>query len=84
MPRRRGVGCGLVRDRSDLLRFVARDALLIMDRKDVLQGRGAYLCPDKNCFASARKRKGSFSRALKAVVDIPEEEEFLEWLGSRA
>jgi predicted RNA-binding protein YlxR (DUF448 family) len=78
MPGRTCIGCGLVRDKGELLRFVARDGLLTLDRKGTHEGRGLYLCPLKGCVAAAYKKKNSFSRALRASVTLPDEDKLWE------
>jgi predicted RNA-binding protein YlxR (DUF448 family) len=78
MPRRTCIGCGLVREKGELPRFVSRNGFLTLDRKGMFNGRGVYLCSDKNCIAVVYKRKNSFSRALKANVTLPHKEELWE------
>jgi predicted RNA-binding protein YlxR (DUF448 family) len=78
MPRRTCIGCGLVREKGELLRFVSIDGLINLDHKGMFKGRGAYLCPDKSCIAAAYKKKNSFSRALRVSVNIPDKEELWE------
>jgi predicted RNA-binding protein YlxR (DUF448 family) len=75
MPRRTCIGCGLVREKGDLLRFVSRDGFLTLDRKGIFKGRGVYLCNDKNCIAAAYKKENSFSKALKTSVTLLHKEE---------
>jgi predicted RNA-binding protein YlxR (DUF448 family) len=44
-PQRSCLGCGAVRDKGDLLRFVlAPDNVPVPDLKGKLPGRGAYIC----------------------------------------
>lgn len=74
MPERTCLGCRAVREKSGLVRFVAKDGELVLDLKGVLKGRGAYVCPVMECVALAIKKKDSFSRALKQKVNIPDAE----------
>ncbi len=68
-PIRKCVGCGERRPKKDLIRVVynKNDKEIIIDKKGKAPGRGAYLCPDKECFKKARKTD-KFSRALKVSI----------------
>ncbi|MCS7209017.1 MAG: YlxR family protein [Fimbriimonadales bacterium] len=68
-PMRRCAACRRIAPKSELVRF-ARDPSthqVHIDPDQRLPGRGAYLCPNPNCFRLALKRK-SLERALKAKV----------------
>lgn len=74
MPLRSCIGCRSVRGKGDLVRFVACQGVLTPDPGAVKEGRGAYICPDKECLKQAC-RKGAFSRALREKVALPELDE---------
>lgn len=74
MAERTCVGCRTVREKKDLVRFVAADGVLTADPGGVMPGRGAYLCRDENCLKEACRKKDSFSRALRCKVIVPEAE----------
>lgn len=51
------IACGASRLKSDLVRFVrTADGATAIDPTGKAPGRGAYICPDGTCFATARKR----------------------------
>lgn len=67
-PQRSCLGCGAVKEKSELLRFVlAPDRTLVPDLKGKLPGRGAYTCINKTCLQSAAARK-QFARTFKGEV----------------
>lgn len=70
-PQRSCLGCGTVRVKEDLLRFVlAPDRTLVPDCKGKLPGRGAYTCPERPCVEAALKRS-QFNRSFKGEVKAP-------------
>lgn len=82
MPGRTCIGCGLVREKGELLRFVTSDGHVRPDPEGILRGRGAYLCPDKKCVTAAYKKKNAFSRALRESVKAKDKEELLDLVGN--
>lgn len=80
MSERTCLGCGRVRDKRELIRFAVVQSRLTPDIKGRLGRRGAYLCPVMGCFKEAYKRRGSFKRALKRDLFLPEMEELLAGL----
>ena len=72
VPMRRCVGCMVSKPKRELIRIVAApEGGLLVDATGKANGRGVYLCPDKNCFALARKRK-AITRGLE--INATEEE----------
>jgi predicted RNA-binding protein YlxR (DUF448 family) len=63
------VGCRLRAAKPDLLRVVAVDGGLVVDRRGQLPGRGAYLHQDADCLALAERRR-AFHRALRIEGDL--------------
>ena len=63
------------KDKSELIRIVKnkQDEILV-DFKQQLEGRGAYVCKDINCFEKAYK-KNKLKVALKTNVDEKKYEE---------
>jgi len=56
---RKCVGCGAARNKSELLRIVKyKNHPPEIDLKQKKPGRGAYLCPQKECVLQAKKRHG--------------------------
>jgi uncharacterized protein len=72
-PVRTCVGCRARDVRSALVRVVARDGALAIDRAGRLSGRGAYLHARATCVATFARR-GGFVRSLRCVVAKPERE----------
>ena len=68
VPMRRCVGCGEMKSKKELLRIIrtAEDEILL-DATGTKNGRGAYLCPNEECFKKAVKAKG-LERSLKMAV----------------
>lgn len=58
------MGCRVRAAKIDLLRVVAVDGSLVVDRRGRLPGRGAYVHPDQACVGLAERRK-AFPRALR-------------------
>ena len=66
-PTRSCVGCGRKAPQSELLRFVAKDGLLVPGRSE--PGRGAYTCRRLSCFERALARR-AFNRTLRRNVRV--------------
>jgi uncharacterized protein len=64
---RRCAGCGRRASQAELIRFAARDGVLVAGRTE--PGRGAYTCASVACFDRAADR-GSFARVLRRHVVI--------------
>ena len=72
-PERRCLATGTVRPKSELLRFVvAPDGLLVADLRVRLPGRGLWLSPTPEAFATARAKR-SFARAARCQVQVPDD-----------
>lgn len=69
IPMRRCVGCMESKPKRQLIRIVAEDDDVKIDLSGKANGRGVYLCLDKECFTKARKRK-AIGRNLE--ISIPE------------
>ena len=71
IPQRQCMGCRERKAKRELIRVVRGvDGTVSLDFSGKLNGRGAYICPDTECLAKARKAK-SLERSLE--VTIPEE-----------
>ena len=68
IPMRQCVGCGEMKNKKELMRVLktAEDSI-VLDMTGRKNGRGAYLCMDKECLAKARKNKG-LERSFKMPV----------------
>jgi predicted RNA-binding protein YlxR (DUF448 family) len=71
IPMRKCLGCNEMKPKKELIRAVKNsEGEVSLDLTGKKSGRGAYICPDKNCFQKARKGK----RLEKALdTTIPDE-----------
>lgn len=68
VPMRRCIGCMESRQKKELVRIVAdKEGNVVLDGTGKAQGRGAYLCPSRECFEAARKKK-AISRNLEISI----------------
>jgi len=82
IPQRRCVGCGLSKNKSDLIRVVRGpepENEISIDLKGKKSGRGAYICKDENCLKKAVKAK-KFDRSLETKISDEILEALLEQL----
>ncbi len=74
VPVRSCIGCRSKLPKENLIRFSAsREGRLVPDPLCLRGGRGAYLCPNPDCFKLALKKRGAFSRALRRKVEVPDD-----------
>lgn len=69
------VACRTNYPKNELLRFIVENGELVIDKSGKIDGRGCYLCKDKECIKKAIKANSVF-RSLK----ITSEREALEKL----
>ena len=70
-PMRRCVGCGISKEKSELIRVIRdTEGNIRLDPTGRANGRGAYVCRDEKCLEMAIKKKG-LERTLR--VSVPEE-----------
>lgn len=68
IPLRKCLGCGESKPKKELIRVVRNNENQIMvDLTGKVNGRGAYICPDPNCFEIAHKGK-KFARSLETEI----------------
>ncbi len=68
IPQRQCVGCRTMKNKKDLIRVVKSPAGEIsLDFTGKKSGRGAYVCPDPDCLARARKSK-ALERAFETAI----------------
>ena len=71
IPMRQCLGCREMKPKRELLRVVrSPEGEVAFDARGKLPGRGAYVCPNADCFKKAVKTR-ALDRALE--VKIPEE-----------
>lgn len=68
IPQRKCVGCNEMKNKKSLLRIVrSPEGEISLDLTGKKNGRGAYVCPDKDCITKAVKEK-RLERALEKPV----------------
>jgi hypothetical protein len=67
-PERTCLACRTRFAKAELLRFVVRAGVLVVDQTGQLPGRGAYCCRREGCLKKFAARKGSLTRALRQEV----------------
>ena len=78
IPMRTCIACKANKPKKELIRVVKSGDQIQLDRTGKLNGRGAYICPSKECLAKAIKNKGlerSFKQSIpKDVYESLEKE----------
>lgn len=68
---RQCVGCGEMKNKKDMMRVLkSAEGPIVLDMTGKKNGRGAYLCMNKECLVKARKNRG-LERSFK--MSIPDE-----------
>ncbi len=68
VPMRRCVGCMEQKSKRELIRVVrSPEGEISLDKTGKKAGRGAYICPDPECFAKARKAR-RLERAFSCMI----------------
>ena len=68
IPMRKCVGCGEMKSKKEMLRVLkTTEDQVILDATGRKNGRGAYLCFNKECLKKAIKNKG-LERSLKMEI----------------
>ncbi len=78
-PERTCIGCRSVFSKDDVIRIVAVGSGVVIDYREKLPGRAAYVCPRQDCIRSALSKE-NLSRALRARVEVPRPEDFIALL----
>ncbi len=82
IPMRRCVGCGEMKNKKDMMRVLkTADDSVILDKTGRKNGRGAYLCMDRECLRKACKNRGlerSFKMSIPHEIYESLEKEFEE------
>jgi predicted RNA-binding protein YlxR (DUF448 family) len=72
IPMRQCVGCGEMKNKKEMLRILKTpEEEILLDVTGKKNGRGAYICRNKECFELARKSRGlerSFKRAVASQI----------------
>ncbi len=68
IPQRMCIGCRNMKNKKELIRIVRTpQGHIQVDTGGKMPGRGAYLCPDAQCFNKAIKSKG-LEKALDKTI----------------
>ncbi len=82
VPLRQCVGCNQMHAKKEMMRVVkTAEGDIILDMTGRANGRGAYLCRQKECLLAAIKNRGlerSFKMGLPESVYVRLQEEFTE------
>jgi len=81
LPERTCIGCRGVFNKGDVVRVVSGPSGPVIDYREKLPGRAAYVCPRRECIEKALS-KANLSRALHTNVNAPEIEAFILALAS--
>ena len=72
IPMRQCIGCGLMREKKQMIRVVRMpEGEMTLDRSGRMNGRGAYICPSRECLEKAIRNRGlnrSFRTEVSAEV----------------
>jgi predicted RNA-binding protein YlxR (DUF448 family) len=80
VPMRRCVGCMESKPKKELIRIVSDpQGGLMLDSTGKANGRGVYLCPDRECIEKARKKR-AINRGLNREVDQQQLDKIFEEL----
>ena len=79
VPMRKCVGCQEMKSKKEMIRVIrTEEGEFLLDATGKKNGRGAYICPDKECLSKAIKSKGlerSFKQSIpKDVYETLEKE----------
>lgn len=82
LPMRQCIGCGAMNEKRLMYRVLhTKEGVFLLDKTGRQNGRGAYICPNKECLAKAIRSKGlerSFHLPIPAEVYETLQEEMEE------
>ena len=68
VPLRQCIGCGEMKGKKEMIRILKTEAEgVVLDATGRKNGRGAYVCPNRECFQKAVKSSG-LERAFKMPI----------------
>ena len=68
VPLRQCIGCGEMKGKKEMSRILKTEAEgVVLDATGRKNGRGAYVCPNRECFQKAVKSRG-LERAFKMPI----------------
>ena len=78
LPQRTCIGCNTQKLKKDLIRIVKdKDGNISIDRTGKMNGRGAYLCKNKECLEKAIKSK-KIEKIFEMKIDEKVYEELMK------
>lgn len=80
-PERTCIGCRGAFSKEDVVRIIAAPPGVVIDYREKLPGRAAYVCPRRECITKALVRE-NLPRALRVRVAVPGVAVFTEQLAS--
>jgi predicted RNA-binding protein YlxR (DUF448 family)/ribosomal protein L30E len=80
-PERTCIGCRGLFEKDAVVRIVAGPTGIVIDYREKLPGRAAYVCPTAECVTKALSKE-NMSRALHSRVRAPEPKEFINQLAA--
>ena len=81
IPERTCIGCRQVKSKDAVVRVVAGETGIVIDYREKLAGRAAYVCPQIRCIEDAVGRE-RLSRALHRKVVVPDAGAFIAKLSA--
>lgn len=80
IPLRKCTGCQQMKNKKELIRIVrSEEGEFALDTTGKKPGRGAYICPTKECLEKAHKSKG-LERSFKSAVPKEVYEQLMQQL----
>ena len=67
-PQRQCIGWRQMKDKKSLIRIIKSDEGIMIDETGKKNGRGAYVCPNRECIEKAIKTKG-LDRSFGQFID---------------
>ena len=80
-PERTCIGCRGVFEKDDVVRIVAGPPGIVIDYREKLPGRAAYVCPTVECITKSLSKE-NLSRSLHSRVRSPDAEVFIAQLSA--
>ncbi len=79
LPARTCIGCRSILKKEDVIRIIAGPAGVLIDYREKLEGRAAYMCPRMTCIEKALKKE-TLAKALRINVKPPDVSAFVSQL----
>jgi predicted RNA-binding protein YlxR (DUF448 family) len=80
-PERTCIGCRRVFEKDAVVRIVAGPLGIVLDYREKLPGRAAYICPTVECITKSLSKE-NLSRSLHCKVGSPKAEVFIDQLAA--